>query len=192
MTPGDHPPSNEPLAGAVQAPPLATLQGRVATLESECTARHEALAARLAACDALVAANTSLHAQLERLRGDVEMLTLQIERGRSETSRALTDARIQGERVLALQRDREREAYITAGLHHVVAKHVRLVQEGQQREADLARRLQAAEAHLDQTRAQDSHLQAVLAATHASTSWRVTRPVRALTGLFRRARLDRP
>jgi len=99
-------------------------------------------------------------------------------RDRQEVVQALEAARIYGERQLVLCRELERAALTEAKLHASVARHVAVLAE-MRAQADAARQSAQSEAEA---------LRGIIAALHASTSWRISGPLRRLGRLLGRDR----
>ena len=143
----------------------------------------------------LEAAATLSRAEASRLRHDATVLSLRGHRDRDEATRMLEITRIQAERLLTLQRELEHAALVEQKLHLSLAEQaaeIRSIQakhETAQKAADLA--LTGARADLVRQEGMlvtASRERAMLVAMYASTSWRVSRPLRALSRLVGRVR----
>gem|GEM_PF-697555 len=160
---------------------LSELQGRTEEAErwaAECEARshalgldleearHEAEQARQQAEAAAAASAQDQHhaSELQRLRDEVERLEVEASRARAEAA-------------AALRREDEAEARMS-GLEMELVRREGVDPEAQARLENLEREAQALRAAHEQARAAAADSEAWLAAVRASTSWKVTRPVR--------------
>jgi len=172
-------------ARAEQTEIVGALTDRVRTLEAEYTEQvNQAVALRSKVEQASIEigrheqAAAHLRNEAATLRQESGALRARAMRDRQEVVQALEAARIYGERQLVLCRELERAALTEAKLHASVARHVAVLAE-MRAQADAARQSAQSEAEA---------LRGKIAALHASTSWRISGPLRRLGRLLGRDR----